>query len=348
MRAGTKKSLSILLTFFLVWLSVRYLLPLLMPFLLGAALALAAEPMTRFFQNRLRLPRTLSTGLSVSMAFCLLFLAVLLLAAFLLRELKLLAGILPDLEQTARSGMGMMEQWLLSLTDGTPPSIRPLLHRNVTQLFSGGSRFLDGATKWLLGLAGMILTHVPDSALSLATAVISGFMISAKLPRLKLWLDRRLPREKLQHILSAVRRIRNAVGGWLFAQAKLACFTWVLLCLGFWLLNIRYAPLWALGVAVVDIFPVLGTGTVLLPWAVVSLLQQNTVRAIGLTALYLTVTLSRSALEPKLLGKHLGLDPLLTLAAIYAGYKIWGIGGMILAPLVAVAAIQLVPDRQEG
>lgn len=348
MRAGTKRSLSILLTFFLVWLSARYLLPMLMPFALGTVLALAAEPMTRFFQNRLRLPRALSTGLSVTMVFCLLGLAVLLLAALVLRELKLLAGVLPDLEQTARSGMGMMESWLLSLTDKAPQSLRPLLQRNVTELFSGGSRFLDGATKWLLGLAGTFLTHVPDSALSLGTAVISGFMISAKLPKLKLWLDRRLPREKLRHILAAIRRVRSAVGGWLFAQAKLGCFTWVLLCLGFWLLNIRHAPLWALGVALVDFFPVLGTGTVLLPWAVLSLLQQNTPRAIGLTALYLTVTLSRSALEPRLLGKHLGLDPLLTLVAIYAGYRIWGIGGMILAPLMAVTAIQLVPDRRES
>lgn len=348
MRPGTKKTLSILLTFALVWLAVRWLMPLLMPFLLGTALALAAEPMTRFFRDRLRLPRSISTGISVSMAFGLLFLTVLLAAAFVLRELKALAGVLPDLEQTARSGMGMMEDWLRKATSRAPRSLRPLLDRNVTELFSGGSQVLDGARKWLLGLAGTVLTHVPDSALSLGTAVISGFMISAKLPRLRLWLARRFPREKLRPLLDAAHRIKAALGRWISAQAKLAGFTWLLLTLGFLLLKIRYAPLWALAVAVVDVFPVLGTGTVLLPWAVFSLLQRNTARAVGLTALYLVVTLTRSALEPKLLGKHLGLDPLATLVAMYAGYKLWGIPGMLLAPLIAVTAIQLVPERQEG
>lgn len=199
----------------------------------------------------------------------------------------------------------------------------------------------------VLGLAGGLLTHIPDGALGLGTAIISGFMISAKLPNIRQWLKKRIPREKLQPVFQALQRIKQAVGGWLFAQAKLAAVTWGLLTLGFWILGISYPPLWALLVALVDAFPVLGTGTVLIPWALVCLLQGQTVRAIGLAGLYLTVMLVRSALEPKLLGKHLGLDPLVTLMAMYGGYKIWGIGGMLLAPLMAVTAVQIVPERRE-
>lgn len=348
MRAGTKKTLSILLNFAAVWLSVRFFMPLLFPFLLGTALALAAEPMTGFFCRRLRLPRPVSTGISVSMAFCLLVLLVLLTAAFFLRELKVLAGVLPDLEQTARTGMTLLEDWALTLTARTPRSVQPLLQQNVTEFFSGGTRVLNKAMGWLLGLAGAVLTHVPDSALSIGTAVISGYMISAKLPRIKAWLHSRIPRERLNALMHTLRRIRKAVGGWLFAQVKLAGVTWLLLTGGFFLLRIRYAPLWAGAVALVDTFPVLGTGTVLIPWALISLLQQNTARALGLVSIYLTVTLLRSALEPRFLGRHLGLDPLVTLMSMYAGYKIWGIGGMILAPLIAVTAMQIVPDRKTG
>ena len=348
MRAGTKKTLSILLNFAAVWLSVRFFMPLLFPFVLGTALALAAEPMTGFFCRRLRLPRPVSTGISVSMAFCLLVLLVLLTAAFFLRELRVLAGVLPDLEQTARTGMTLLEDWALTLTARTPRSVQPLLQQNVTEFFSGGTRVLNKAMGWLLGLAGAVLTHVPDSALSIGTAVISGYMISAKLPRIKAWLHSRIPRERLNGLMHTMRRIRKAVGGWLFAQVKLAGVTWLLLTGGFFLLRIRYAPLWAGAVALVDTFPVLGTGTVLIPWALISLLQQNTARALGLLSIYLTVTLLRSALEPRFLGRHLGLDPLVTLMSMYAGYKIWGIGGMILAPLIAVTAMQIVPDRKTG
>ena len=346
MRAGTKKTLSILLTFSLVWLCARYLLPLLLPFVLGTALALGAEPMTRFFTRRLRLPRAAATGISVSMAFCLLVLLILLTAAFFLRELKALAGVLPDLEHTARTGMGVLEDWALGIAARTPGSIQPLLQQNVSEFFSGGTKVLDKATGFFLGLAGTVLTHVPDSALSIGTAVISGYMISAKLPGIKVWLLARIPKERLEAVRRTLGRVRTAVGGWLFAQLKLSTVTWLILSAAFLLLRIRYAPLWAGAVALVDTLPVLGTGTVLIPWAVISLLQQNTARALGLAGAYLTVTLLRSVLEPKFLGRHLGLDPLVTLMAMYAGYKIWGIGGMILAPLIAVTAIQLVPERK--
>ena len=78
----------------------------------------------------------------------------------------------------------------------------------------------------------------------------------------------------------------------------------------------------------------------MLPWALVCFLQGNTLRAIGLVCTYAVAALSRSVLEPRLVGRQLGLDPLVTLAALYAGYQLWGIGGMILSPMLAVAAMQ--------
>ena len=86
---------------------------------------------------------------------------------------------------------------------------------------------------------------------------------------------------------------------------------------------------------------------VLLPWALVLFLQEDTARAIGILGNYATVTLGRSIAEPKLLGRHLGLDPLVTLMALYAGYQLWGIGGMIFAPVLAATAVQLVPEREK-
>ena len=188
---------------------------------------------------------------------------------------------------------------------------------------------------------------MPDSALSLGTAVLSGYMISAKLPKIKLWLVRRLSREKLRPLVDAWKRMKHAVWGWLLAQCKLMGVTFVILLLGFVLLRIPYAVFWALGVSLVDAFPVLGTGTVLLPWSLVCLLQGDSPRAIGILGIYIAASLIRSALEPKLVGRHLGLDPLITLMALYAGYKLWGIGGMILAPMLAVTATQIVPDRKK-
>ena len=202
--------------------------------------------------------------------------------------------------------------------------------------------------RYILGLAGNILSHIPDGALSLGTAVISSFLISARLPKIKSWLKKRLPEEKLKPAADALKRMKNAVGGWLTAQLKLMGVTFTILTLGFVVLRIAYAPLWALVVALVDALPVLGTGTVLVPWAVICFLQGEGARAIGLLGVYAVVTLSRSMLEPKLVGRHLGLDPLVTLMALYVGYKLWGVGGMIFAPLLAVTIMQVTPGRERG
>jgi predicted PurR-regulated permease PerM len=167
-------------------------------------------------------------------------------------------------------------------------------------------------------------------------------MISAKLPKIRLWFRERVPAVWRERYLPAVKGIKNTLIGWVIAQLKLSVITLGLLLMGFWLLQIPHAPVWAVGVALVDAIPVLGTGTVLIPWSVVCLLQGETVRGTGLIGLYAVVWLVRSVMEPRLLGKELGLDPLVTLLAMYAGYKLLGLAGMILSPLLAVAVVRLL------
>lgn len=333
-----------LAVFVLTWLTMKYLLPLLSPFLLGALLALAAEPMVGFLCRRLHMPRVVSTAISVSMAFCFLAMLLLMLCAFALRQLKNLAGILPDLETAARTGLALVQTRLLDLAARAPKGIRPLLEDNVRTLLADSGNLLGKLTAWLLGLAGSILAHVPDSALGLGTAILSAFLISAKLPQIRKWLLRRIPRQQLRSALESARRMRKVLGRWLLAQGKLMSITFAIVAAGLTLLRIPSGMLWAVLVALVDALPILGTGTVLVPWSVVCFLQGDTPRALGILGIYITAALTRSMLEPKLLGKHLGLDPLVTLIALYIGYRLWGVGGMILAPLLTVAAIQLRQD----
>ena len=303
--------------------------------------------MVRFLHKKLRVPRGISAAIGVSMAFTLLAILLLCLCAFLIRELSSLGRVLPDLEQTAKSGFSLIRSWLLQLSSHTPQSLQPLLRQNVNRFFSDGAALLDKASGYLLGLAGTILSHVPDSALSLGTALISAFLISAKLPRLRRWFLRKLPRTWLRSLLDTLRQIRRTVGSWLTAQCKLVGVSFVILFLGLVILRIPHALLWAGLICLVDAFPVLGTGTVLLPWSFICLLQGDTPRAIGLFSTYLVVTLTRSVLEPKFLSRHLGLDPLVTLIVLYIGFRLWGLGGMILAPMVTVIAIRIVTERTE-
>lgn len=323
--------------FLAVWLALRWLLPLLLPFLLGTALALAAEPLVGRLSRRL--PRGLSAGIGVALTLILLSSVLVLLLAVVLRELGSLAGALPDLEQTATQGLASLENFLSGIALRMPAGVQPLLMQLLSSLFSGGNALVDRLALKLPAMATALFSHVPGSALAVGTGILSGFMVSARLPQLR---QRLSPiREKLQSYLPMAQKLKQSLWGWLKAQLTLSALCFFLVCTGLLILGVDYAPVWALAIALVDAIPVLGTGTILIPWALVGLLQGNHALSLGLLGIYLCAMLSRTVLEPRLVGKQLGIDPLMTLIALYIGYRIWGFGGMLLSPMLCAAATEL-------
>ncbi len=326
----------------LLFAGVRYLLPIMLPFLMAALLALAAEPLVTFFQRRTRLPRGAAAGLGMTMTLMLLALALMLLIALLLRELGALAGILPDLEGAAVSGLSVLEGWLLGLVQSAPEGISSVLTHSVQGIFSDSTRLVDAVSSWLLGLASGVVSRLPDSALGLFTWLLAAYMISAKLPQIRAWAAARVPKSWKGQYLPWLSRLKSSVFGWLKAQCKLMSLTFLVLTAGLLLLRIPYAPVWGGVIAVLDALPVLGTGMILVPWGIICFLQGDTLRGIGLLGIYAAGALLRSILEPKLVGKQLGLDPLVTLGAMYGGYRLFGVPGMIFSPLAAVVITQSI------
>lgn len=331
-----------------IWLGLKYLLPCIMPFLLGGALALAAEPLVKTLRDRLRVPRAAASGIGVAMAFSLVVLVLLMVGAVLFREFGRLCAVLPDMSRAFRSGMQTAQDWLLALIDRMPEDLRSWLTQSVLSLFSGGNQIVSQSVSRLLSAASSVLAVVPESVLTIGTAILSAFMISVKLSTIRSWLGSRIPDSRKNALLGAIRSARDAVVGWLRAQLKLMALSFAIVGAGLVLLRIPNFLLWAAVIALVDAIPVLGTGTVLVPWAAVSFLQHDTVMGIGLLGVYAAATATRSAMEPKLVGAQLGLDPLLTLACIYAGYRFWGFPGMLLTPILAVAAVKTVGDLSPG
>lgn len=331
-----RKLLALPIVLILFWIGGKYLLPIFAPFLLAALLALAAEPIVSFLEKRSHLKRGVAAAIGVSITLVILLLVIMVLVALLIRQLGNLSAIVPDLEGTAQQGLGALEQWLLNLAEQTPQAVRPLVTQGVTGIFSDGSALINQLTGKLLGLASSILGQLPDSVLGIGTWLLACYMLSGKLPRISQWLQSRLPDSFHQKYIPMLKQAKRTVSGWFLAQAKLMGVTFCVLCAGFLALQITYAPVWAAVISLVDALPVLGTGMVLVPWTVVCFLQGETVRAVGLLGIWAAASLVRSVLEPRVVGKQLGLDPLVTLIAIYAGYRLWGFLGMILAPLIAV------------
>lgn len=326
----------------LLWLGARYLLPVAVPFLLGGGVALAAEPGIRALQKTVKCPRFPAAALCVSLTLMLTAGVFSLLGAVTVRELGNLAKMAPAVEQ----GLTVLEDWMITLADRAPDGIRPALINTVTNTFRDGTALVEQVSGKLPGAVASLLGWLSNGALTVGTGILAGFMISARLPKIKAWIKAKLPEKWNDQILPGIRKVKKTFGRWLKAQLKLMGVTWLVVTVGFLLLKVKYAPVWAALVALVDAVPVLGTGTVLIPWAIVRFLQADTLQGVGLLITYGAAWLTRSVLEPRLVGKSLGIDPLISLAAFYAGFKFWGVLGMVLAPM-SVALLKGLADSRK-
>ena len=319
----------------LAFFAIKFLLPFLFPFLLGWTLAAASEPAVRLGTDRLGLGRSLSAGLGVTATLILLSGIVFLLGAVLVRELGAVSRRIPDM---AGQSAELLESALAALSDRVPSPIGPMVTDSVHRFFQDSQALTDRALEQMPGLLSGLLGKVPGSAMSIGTGILSAYFISGRLPRLKAWAGAHAPKLWTQSLLPALRHLKDSLGKWLVAQGKLMAVTYGIVALGLWLLRIPYAFGWAVLVAAVDAIPLLGTGTVLLPWGLSKLLQGEPFTALGMAVLYLAAMVTRTALEPKFYGKHLGLDPLVMLLFLYCGYRLWGFLGIVISPLLAATA----------
>ena len=131
------------------------------------------------------------------------------------------------------------------------------------------------------------------------------------------------------------------------AQFKLMGVTFLILTAGFLILRISYPLLFGILLAFVDALPVFGTGTVLIPWSILMFLRGNVRCGVGLLILYGCASLMRQALEPRMVGRHIGLNPLLTLIALYTGFRCAGIVGMVLFPVAAIFLKQIFSQNPQ-
>lgn len=329
---GVHKGFFALILLILAWLTGKFLLPFGFPFLLGLGLALAAEPVVRLGTNRLNLRRGAAAGIGVTLTICFLLGVVVLLGGLLVREAGNLVQKLPAM---AKESAGLLEDALVSLSVKAPEPVGPVLTNSIHRFFQDSSALTDQAVQKMPGVVSGLLGKVPGKAMSLGTGILSGYFISARLPKLKAWAKNNLPIAWEEKVFPTLRHLKSSLEKWLMAQGKLMAITYGIVSLGLLLLGIPSAFAWAILVAAVDAIPLLGTGTVLIPWALTKLLQGDPLIAAGLVLLYLLAMITRTVLEPRLFGRHLGLDPLVMLVFLYFGYRLWGFLGIVISPLLA-------------
>ena len=326
-----------------LWLGGRLLLSLIAPFLLAWLLSLCVTPIAERLSRRLPLSKRLTAAVLFALLLTLLCLLVGFSANRLLRELRELAERLLarqaweellyaepfDYFARVTSSMGLLSpdsaERYAFLRDRFNDTVSGFLEQLLSRI---SSSLPSLAAKWIAAL--------PSAMLFVAVTVIAGFTLCMDQARVENALLSLLPASLSARVESWKTASRPVLRRYLRAYLILLLLTFGELFVGFCILRVDYAFLLAFVIAAVDVLPLLGVGTILLPWAAIALLQKNFFLGFGLVILYFVVAVCRQVAEPRLVGKSLGLHPLLTLFAGYAGWKCFGVLGMALGPLVAL------------
>ena len=337
----------------LLLLLIRYAFPIVFPFLLAWGIAALIRKPASILAKRLSLSQT---AVSFLLLLFLLSAVVWLLFASVRRvffELSQLLERILSAEGMAESLEGPIDyfgmltsrlSFLRRMGAGERfASLREGFNKAVGDLLEG---LLQSLSATLPPMAAGLLSALPSILLSVVITVIAGFYFCAGKTTLSHILISVLPSPLKPYVLPCKERLLRISTGYLRAYLFLFLLTFSELFLGFCILRVEYAFLLALLIALVDLLPVLGVGAVLIPWSLLLLLQRNFRLGVGLLILFAAVAVIRQIMEPRLLGKSLGLDPLLTLFVTYAGWKLFGIVGMLLSPFAALA-LKGVMERQK-
>ena len=318
-----------------VYLSIKYLLGLVLPFLLAAGVAELTHRPVDTLAARTRLPRRLVSFLVVTVT--LLALAGLAWGGIygLYAAAQAALEKLPGLLGTLQEGLHTIKDATGSLSARLPAALAQALEEAPAALVG---TLTKAATDFLAGRAG----RLPALALTATVTVIASYLISADYHKLGVFL-RQVIRPAIYDKLCVTRRVvRAKLKPLARGYGILLLLTFGELLAGFLLLGVPRPAGAAALVALVDLLPILGTGTVLIPWASVALLQGQTGLGAGLFALYGLVSLVRSAVEPRVIGAQIELSPLIVLICMFIGWRLFGFQGLLLAPFAASIGKELV------
>ena len=186
-----------------------------------------------------------------------------------------------------------------------------------------------------------IITSIPTMILYVCITILSTFFMSLDKTNILNFLEQQFPEIWLEKLYAIKREMFNVLGSYLKAQLILMtiCFIELLISLNilaFFKLEVHYPLLMSLFICIVDALPILGAGAILLPWVVISIILGNYKLALGLLIIYLLVLSVRQMLEPKLISENIGVHPLITLISMYSGFKILGVIGFLVGPVVMI------------
>lgn len=329
-----KNIIAFLITVLLVVLGIFFgikFVKFFMPFAIGWVIALIANPLVRLVESKMNVARK-HTSMVIIIAVLAVIVSVIYFASVKIAEqVGDLIEQAPSIYSSFGEDFASVEQNLDRFIKELPEDVQISIDDFQNDLGAKAGAFVGKVSQWTMDNAGDIAKHLPNVLISVIFTILSAYFFIADREKILEFGRENMPEFVQEKWRMLSDNMKIIFGGYFKAQFKIMAIICVILFIGFLILDVKFAILVAILVSFLDMLPFLGTGTMLIPWALFKILSNDLKFAIGLIILYLVTQLVRRMIEPKMVGDSIGMNPLLTLIFMYTGYRISGVLGMILA-----------------
>jgi len=316
---------AILLGIFVVFKLAVYFIP----FIIAFALSSLIEPVVNLLVKNTRIPRKAASGATIIVFLLVLGFVITKAISGLVSEATSIYNNLPELFSEMYINIDAMVSKGMDIYLGLPKTITQNFENMLANLSSSLMNLLNSLFTGILNTA----ISLPEALIFTIVTILSTYFMTSDREKIYSSIKRQVPESWLNKVISIKNDMFSALFGYIRAQLILMTITFAELYIGFLVIRVTHPLILALVICIIDALPILGTGGVLIPWAIYELLTGNLRLAISLVVLYLIVLVVRQMTEPKILGHQIGIHPLLTLIAMYTGLRIWGFIGMIIGPI---------------
>lgn len=317
------------------------LLRFFLPFVIGWIIAMIANPLVHFLERRLKIVRKHGSMLIVVLVLGLIIGALYLIISKLVVETAGLMKDIPQLYETASEEMSTMIVKLDRLFQFLPDHIQTSFNQFTNHIGEYISLAVQKIASPTVTAAGNVAKSIPGALVNSIITILSSYLFIVERDRIIEFWKSYIPEGGSKYYRYLKKDARHLIGGYFLAQFKIMFIIAIVLLAGLFILQVKYAFLLAILIALLDFLPIFGTGTALIPWAVVKLFTGEYAFAVGMLLLYALTQVIRQIIQPKIVGDTMGLPPLFTLLFLYLGFKVSGIAGMILAVPIGMVFLNL-------
>jgi sporulation integral membrane protein YtvI len=307
-----------------------------LPFLLAMVTAIFLEPLIQLMSKYIRLNRMWSSVIVCSLFMFMLILIMYLLGAKVVTELTALWKVAPaymdNLYVIANDMSARLEVYFESLSPEIAEQLRLSLEQGTAMLVDTLKGLISGISKSFFDFA----KRVPILFVFFIVYSVAVYLCCFSLPGLKQSFLRMFEEKSRLQVDHVLQSLRDSIFGFLRAQLIISLLTYCVTLVGLLIIGVNYPLAIALLIIVVDVLPILGTGAVIIPWSIYSMITNDYFTGIGLFILWGVIVVFRRVVEPKIIGESVGISALAALASLYIGFQLVGVIGLFLGPIVVI------------